>query len=139
MTNVPTAYSPVPGPPVNPELGVSTMTTKTKAKRTEGPCIIKEYCVDERGRKPDIYIYSADGERCIGKVHRLDEYEELPLDEEAFANAEYIRRAWNMHEELVDGCREALSLLEANHEAWELKINGPTFVRLRALLSKAQP
>lgn len=86
-------------------------TTETEAKRTEGPCIIMECCVDERGRKPNLWIYSADGERCIGKIHRFDEYEELPLDEEALANAEHIKLVWNMHEELVAGCEEALKVL----------------------------
>jgi hypothetical protein len=40
--------------------------------------------------------------------------------------------------ELVAGCRAALALLEANHEAWHLKPEGPVFTQLRALVVRAE-
>ena len=114
-------------------------TTPTKAKRTEGPCIIKECCVDKRGRKPNIWIYSADSERCIGMIHRFDEYEELPLDEEAFANAEYIRKAWNMHEELVAAMERFVNYYDGRRRS-QLGSGqaSQSYVEMEALLSRCQ-
>ena len=97
------------------------MTTQTKAKRTAGEATIRPAYpttinLGAANRKAKIVI--------IGMV----------MDGEDVANAEYIRKAWNMHEELVVLCKELLDSDEGGY------MHGSALTdRATTLLSKAQP
>ena len=69
------------------------MTTQTKAKRTEGVATIHP------DRPTAINL---------GAAHRIAQVATgLQVDDEDIANAEYIRKAWNMHEELAAFAQDA--------------------------------
>ncbi len=107
-------------------------TTDTKAKRTEGEATINTSYpttinLGVSNRKAKIVI--------IGMV----------MDGEDVANAEYIRKAWNMHEELVQTIKNAVVSLEIckmprldEMVASNEQIMETILVSFRALLSKAQ-
>jgi len=115
--NQPTAYGPVPGEPVNPSL-----TTQTTGKRTEGELEILVLLKD------DEEIAITGGKQSDGN----------PLicvcqGPERKANAEYIKLAWNNHEDLVAMCKELLGLDVGGFMHTTSLIN-----EARALLSRCQ-
>ncbi len=77
------------------------MTTQTTAKRTEG-----ELNIDGVSRSPgrlqvDLLIEGNDGQDWVTLT-----------GSNAEANAEYIRKAWNMHERLVESFDGMLAIVE---------------------------
>ena len=125
--NQPTAYSAVPGPPINPELGEPAMTmTETKATRTPG-----EVWVD--------FSHTGNEMRLGIEVKNPPSHSHYILfmtgmGDEDQANAEYIRKAWNLHDELVAFAKDAAK--------WFITRPGGTGnleARAATLLAKAEP
>ena len=107
-------------------------TTETKAKRTPGDIHVEGVPPGEL-RGGAAYVI------CLGGYGTIAT---LAYTEQGEANAEYICKAWNLHDELIRGIRrlrDDISLLTANHKLGRDPIVNKSVKFAKALLAKAQP